>query len=169
VPDADSDGDGTPDCNDGCANDAGKVAPGACGCGVADLDSNGNGIADCLEPQADVGLGIEPSAATVAVKKKVHYGLVVTNTGPSLANAVAVTATLSGVPIKNAQLPKGCSASGGAIVCTFDNLAAAATMTKTITVTPAGSGTLMIDASVSSTTLDPNMTNQDASASTVVQ
>ena len=169
MPDTDSDGDGTADCIDGCPNDAGKMVPGECGCGVADVDSNGNGTMDCLEPQADVGLAIEPSAATVTVKRKVHYSLVVTNTGPGLANAVVVTATLSGVQIKSTQLPKGCSVSGGEITCAFGNLTDAATMTKTITVTPAASGTLMIDASASSTTLDPNMTNQGASASTVVQ
>mgnify|MGYP001565683376 CR=1 FL=1 len=36
VPDTDSDGDGTPDCHDGCPNDPNKSAPGDCGCGVAD-------------------------------------------------------------------------------------------------------------------------------------
>lgn len=169
VSDTDGDGDGTPDCHDACPNDAAKVVPGACGCGIADVDSNGNGTMDCLEPQADVGLAIESSAAAVAVKKKVHYGLVVTNVGPSLANAVVVTVTLSGVPIKSTQLPKGCSASGGGITCTFGDLPDAATMTRTITVTPAGSGTLVIDATALSTTLDPNSTNQGASASTVVQ
>jgi len=45
----DSDGDGTNDCTDACPADPGKTAPGACGCGVADVDSNGNGTADCLE------------------------------------------------------------------------------------------------------------------------
>lgn len=41
----DSDHDGTPDCTDGCPDDANKTAPGACGCGtpeaVGDLDGNG--------------------------------------------------------------------------------------------------------------------------------
>jgi len=43
----DADGDGTADCNDGCPNDPNKVAPGACGCGVADTDTDGDGTADC--------------------------------------------------------------------------------------------------------------------------
>jgi hypothetical protein len=47
VADTDSDGDGTPDCNDLCPNDPAKVAPGVCGCGVADTDSDGDGTADC--------------------------------------------------------------------------------------------------------------------------
>jgi hypothetical protein len=44
---ADSDADGTPDCNDGCPSDANKIAPGECGCGVADTDSNADGVPDC--------------------------------------------------------------------------------------------------------------------------
>ena len=44
---ADSDRDGTSDCEDGCPADPAKTSPGACGCGVADRDSDGDGIADC--------------------------------------------------------------------------------------------------------------------------
>jgi len=47
VPDTDTDLDGTADCNDGCPTDAGKVAPGVCGCGVADTDSDGDATPDC--------------------------------------------------------------------------------------------------------------------------
>ena len=32
----DADNDGTPDCNDQCPNDANKIVPGTCGCGVAE-------------------------------------------------------------------------------------------------------------------------------------
>tara|TARA_Y100000310_G_C20701635_1_gene830533 strand:+ start:5529 stop:6761 length:1233 start_codon:yes stop_codon:yes gene_type:complete len=44
---SDFDGDGTFDCNDGCSSDPGKVVPGVCGCGVADVDSDGDGTFDC--------------------------------------------------------------------------------------------------------------------------
>jgi hypothetical protein len=43
----DSDGDGVPDCNDGCPNDPNKTEPGVCGCGVADTDTDGDGTEDC--------------------------------------------------------------------------------------------------------------------------
>jgi hypothetical protein len=43
----DADGDGTCDLLDGCPNDANKLAPGICGCGVADTDSDLDGTADC--------------------------------------------------------------------------------------------------------------------------
>lgn len=45
----DSDGDGTPDCTDGCPADAARTAPGLCGCGVpvsqqGTGDVNGDGL-----------------------------------------------------------------------------------------------------------------------------
>jgi hypothetical protein len=43
----DSDGDGTPDSQDGCPFDPLKIAPGACGCGVPDTDSDGDGTPNC--------------------------------------------------------------------------------------------------------------------------
>jgi hypothetical protein len=45
--DTDSDGDGVPDNLDGCPEDADKIEPGQCGCGVADTDSDSDGVADC--------------------------------------------------------------------------------------------------------------------------
>jgi hypothetical protein len=47
LPDTDSDGDGTPDCNDSCPNDPGKTMPGQCGCGNTNTDSDNDGTADC--------------------------------------------------------------------------------------------------------------------------
>ena len=46
----DSDGDGTPDTQDGCPHDPAKVAPGVCGCGAAETDGDGDGVADCVDP-----------------------------------------------------------------------------------------------------------------------
>ena len=52
----DADNDGTSDCADACPVDPAKTAPGACGCGVADVDANNNGTADCLETCAGATL-----------------------------------------------------------------------------------------------------------------
>ena len=51
----DGDGDGTPDCTDGCVSDPDKTATGICGCGIADDDNDGDGVADCSD--ACVGSG----------------------------------------------------------------------------------------------------------------
>lgn len=47
VIDADSDGDGTVDCADGCPDDPDKIDPGVCGCGVPDTDSDSDTIPNC--------------------------------------------------------------------------------------------------------------------------
>jgi hypothetical protein len=49
-PDADTDGDGVPDREDGCPLDPDKTDPGDCGCGVPDTDADGDGIPDCIDP-----------------------------------------------------------------------------------------------------------------------
>ena len=46
-PSPDSDGDGVPDCSDGCPEDPEKTEPGVCGCGTPDSDENGDGVPDC--------------------------------------------------------------------------------------------------------------------------
>jgi hypothetical protein len=51
---ADTDGDSTLDCKDGCPNDPAKVEPGICGCGVADTDTDNDGILDCNDDCPDV-------------------------------------------------------------------------------------------------------------------
>ena len=51
----DGDGDGTPDCTDGCVSDPDKTAPGICGCGISDDDNDGDGVADCSDACAGSG------------------------------------------------------------------------------------------------------------------
>jgi len=43
----DTDGDGTPDCEDSCPTDGNKTEAGACGCGMIDTDTDGDGTPDC--------------------------------------------------------------------------------------------------------------------------
>jgi len=45
----DSDGDGTPDGDDGCPSDPNKIVEGTCGCGFPDTDSDGDGTPDCID------------------------------------------------------------------------------------------------------------------------
>ncbi len=47
--DPDSDGDGHPDCYDGCPSDEEKTIPGLCGCGEKDIDGDDDGVGDCMD------------------------------------------------------------------------------------------------------------------------
>ena len=49
----DTDGDGVPDDTDGCPTDPNKIAPGVCGCGIADIDTDGDLVLDCLDDDDD--------------------------------------------------------------------------------------------------------------------
>jgi len=44
---SDADNDGIADDDDGCPEDANKIAPGVCGCGVVDSDVDADGVFDC--------------------------------------------------------------------------------------------------------------------------
>jgi hypothetical protein len=56
----DTDGDLTVDCADGCPLDPLKIAPGQCGCGVADTDTDGDLTADCVDGCINDPLKIAP-------------------------------------------------------------------------------------------------------------
>jgi len=45
----DTDGDHVGDACDLCPMDPNKIAPGICGCGVADVDTDGDGVMDCVD------------------------------------------------------------------------------------------------------------------------
>jgi len=45
----DTDGDGVGDVCDGCPADRNKVAPGPCGCGMADIDTDRDSVMDCVD------------------------------------------------------------------------------------------------------------------------
>ncbi|MCY3000947.1 MAG: DUF4394 domain-containing protein [Planctomycetota bacterium] len=67
VPDVDSDGDGTLDCNEQCPNDPLKLEPGTCGCGAPDTDSDGDGTADCNDLCPNDPLKIAPGTCGCGV------------------------------------------------------------------------------------------------------
>lgn len=67
VPDTDSDGDGTPNCNDLCPADPAKTAPGSCGCGIADTDTDGDGTPDCNDQCPSDPVKVAPGACGCGV------------------------------------------------------------------------------------------------------
>lgn len=66
-------GDGVGGLCDGCPGDSTKIAPGVCGCGVAEADADGDNITDCIDncptlsnpDQQDVDGNVVGDACTV--------------------------------------------------------------------------------------------------------
>ncbi|MBU4263389.1 MAG: hypothetical protein KKC76_16145 [Proteobacteria bacterium] len=68
VVDADTDQDGTLDCNDSCPSDALKTEPGICGCGVSDVvDTDLDGTPDCNDSCTADALKTEPGVCGCGV------------------------------------------------------------------------------------------------------
>jgi hypothetical protein len=63
----DTDADGTPNCTDGCPSDPAKIAPGVCGCGVADTDTDLDATPDCIDGCPNDPAKIAPGACGCGV------------------------------------------------------------------------------------------------------
>jgi hypothetical protein len=65
----DADGDGTPDCRDGCPLDFNKLSPGMCGCGVSDtlVDLNHDGHPVCSNGKAPLQISLAAERAVSGV------------------------------------------------------------------------------------------------------
>lgn len=196
VPDVDSDGDGVADCldlcpldpaktdpglcgcdvpeascADLCPDDPAKTEPGACDCGAADTDTNGNGIVDCQETvRADLAATVAQSPAQPRAGKRLRFALRATNLGPDPVPGVTIQAAISGGPLSGLKLPKGCSGSEAAIVCSTGKLPGRrpSSKTRTISMIPAAGATITVTATVSSPVYDPNPENQTASLTSMV-
>jgi hypothetical protein len=165
----DTDGDKTPDCIDSCPNDAGKTAPGVCGCGVADTDSNANGITDCQETTfADLAAGVEQRTAVPRAGRRLSYGVTVSNLGPDTVPAATLGVVVTGGPLSGLKLPKGCTGNVDAITCNMGRVSAGRSRTRTLSVIPAAGATITVTATASSAVLDTVVANQTATVTTLV-
>ena len=92
-----------------------------------------------------------------------------TNDGPNRADAVELEINLSGAfdyDLVNSH--PSCSEAGGTVTCTLPSLASGATAERYFYLTVRSSGTLEVDATVSSSGFDPVPANNDAQTSTTV-
>jgi uncharacterized repeat protein (TIGR01451 family) len=119
---------------------------------------------------ADLALLDSDAPDPVLVGGELVYTLTVTNQGPDQAEAVALSDTLPGsVSFSSASTDQGsCSEQGGVVSCDLASLAPLASATVTIRVTPGQAGTIADNASVASTTVDPDSSNNSASTQTSV-
>ncbi|MCC6544773.1 MAG: DUF11 domain-containing protein, partial [Nitrospirae bacterium] len=120
---------------------------------------------------ADLSITKTDSPDPVLVNQNLTYLITVTNNGPDAATGVSVTDTLpAGVTYVSATPSQGsCSQAAGTVTCPIGTIAYPGSATVTIVVTPTAAGTLNNSAGVSSTTSDPNGSNNNVGpVSTVV-
>jgi uncharacterized repeat protein (TIGR01451 family) len=106
----------------------------------------------------------------VGVGGTLTYTLLVANAGPSDSTTVSVVDTLpAGVTFGSATPSQGsCAHAGGIVTCSLGTVAAGATATVAITVTPTAVGAISNTADVSGATPDPVPANDSDTEPTVV-
>ncbi|MGH3690419.1 MAG: DUF7507 domain-containing protein [Microbacterium sp.] len=134
--------------------------------------SNNTGTATVtVTPSADLAIVKTISANPAPLNGAVTYTLVVTNNGPSIASAVAVSDALPAGLLSPATSTPGCTVTGSQLACTQPSLAVGATFTATVsgTVDPSIAGTTLSNtATVTSTTPDPNTANNSSTVTVPV-
>ena len=120
---------------------------------------------------ADLGAFVTPSQANPRAGKRLKFALGVTNFGPSPVPGVTIQAAISGGSFTGLRLPKVCSGTEAAIVCTTGKVPSGrrpVSKKRTISLIPAAGATITVTATVSSPVYDPNPANQTAAFTSMV-
>jgi len=135
------------------------------------VSSNNSAIAvTTIQPATDLALGQTASPAFITLGQSVTFTLNATNRGPSPSANVRLTHVLpAGANFVSATPSQGsCVHSGSSVSCNFGPLAAGATASASIVVTPTVIGGNVSTGQVASDELDPIPTNNTATATTIV-
>ncbi len=98
------------------------------------------------------------------------YRIVATNTGPAVATNVSVADVLpAGLTFVSATASQGSCNGTATVNCNLGSLADLGSAVVTIVVTPTSAGQITNSASVTGTETDPDLTNNTASATTLIQ
>ncbi len=119
--------------------------------------------------QADVSIAKTATPTPATVGGTMSYILTASNAGPGAAsNVVTSDALPAGVEFVSASASQGGCSGTTTVTCSFGSIANGANATATITVRPRQAGSVTNTASVSSEEPDPNLSNNQASVSTIV-
>jgi hypothetical protein len=117
-----------------------------------------------LNQQADLAIGISAPGTEFITGEPTYQDITVTNNGPSPADGVAITGTLSTGSIID-SLPPDCLETTGVINCSLGTLPSGVSVTSRIQLHYAAAGNHVSTARVSTTTLDPAPANNSATLS----
>ncbi len=125
-------------------------------------------VKDVSSTPADLSVSLT-APATATTGTAVSYVATVTNAGPNAAVGAALSASLDPSLIVNSvTASQGSCTTAAAFTCDLGGLANGASATVTVSATPTNSGTLETTADVSSSSFDPTLSNNQATASTTV-
>ena len=167
---------------DGDASVAITVRPGAAGTNsniasvsstTGDPDDSDNTATEQTNVLTSADLALQMSAAPdpVPVGEDLTYTIVATNNGPGDAADVEVEDALpAGASFQSATTSQGsCDELAGMVSCAIGSLAADASATVTVVVQPTQTGTLLNSATVSASSSDPDLSNNDDNAQVAVE
>jgi hypothetical protein len=125
-------------------------------------------VKDLSSSPADLSVSLTaPATATTGVS--VNWVATVSNAGPSSAGGATLAMNLDpSLSIGSVVASQGSCGTGPAFTCDLGSLASGASVTVTVSATPTNSGTLAGTANISSTSYDPNLTNNQSTTSTTV-
>jgi uncharacterized repeat protein (TIGR01451 family) len=148
------------------------------------ITNTATAMANELDPNANNNTAVTTTAVTAAmanlsvsktatpspaiVNTNLTYTITVMNAGPQAATNIVVTDMLPG-GVTFVSASAGCVASPGMVICNIASLAANASATLSIVVTPTAAGTINNTVSVVAAEPDPNTANNTFMLSTTVQ
>jgi uncharacterized repeat protein (TIGR01451 family) len=125
-------------------------------------------VVNPLSADLSVTKTASPNPGQVGVP--LSYRIIATNNGPAVATNVSVADTLpSGVTFVSATTTQGNCNGTSTVNCNLGSLTVGASAIITIVVTPSSTGQITNSATVSGTEIDPDATNNTASATTLIQ
>ncbi len=119
-----------------------------------------------VSSSADIAVLMTAAPDPVTVSNQLVFSLVATNRGPSTATGVLVTNTLpANVTYVSSSPSQGsCSRNGSIVTCNLGAITALTAVTVDITVTPNAAGQYTNRATIGTSAIDPNTSNNAASA-----